>query len=94
MSNTGLLIDWLTLRIPLNKSLGEDLCERVQGCINHIYCVDSSGERVWEKGVLDVDALRSDSVGLFWIIQSDGLEQYLTIGASPASLEYGVNAFG
>jgi len=49
---------------------------------------------VWSKQVLDVDALRSDSSGLFWQLQSDGKRQYLVIGGSPASIEFGVNVFG
>jgi len=49
---------------------------------------------VWSRKALDIDALRSDTPGLCWMMQSDGKEEYLVIGASPASLEHGINVFG
>lgn len=88
------LIDWLTLRIPLGPELGEALTARIRGCLNTLRCVDRFGEILWTKQSLDVDALRSDTPGLCWMVQSDGKSEFLTIGASPASLEHGLNVFG
>jgi len=94
MSNSAYLIDWLTLRLPLEKLQDEALHQRVRDCLNTLHCSDSDGCLVWEKQVLNVDALRSDTVGLFWQLQSDGKRQYLVIGGSPASIEHGLNVFG
>lgn len=88
------LIDWLTLRFPLGQELGWALTERIRGCMDTLFCCDSDGEVKWTSKKLDVDALRSDSMGLFWMVQGDGKHDYLTIGASPASLEHGINVFG
>jgi II/X family phage/plasmid replication protein len=90
----ALLIDWMTLRIPLGDRLGPVLTERIRRCLNTISCCDSDGVILWRKRALDIDALRSDTVGLCWMVQSDGKQEYLSIGASPASLEYGLNVFG
>lgn len=90
-----LLIDWLTLRIPLNHSrVSEVVRARILACLGKLHCYDADGVQVWSKNVLDVDKLRSDSVGLFWQVQGDGIETHLVIGGSPASLEHGVNVFG
>lgn len=94
MQPTPYLIDWLTLRIPLGRELGEVLTARIRECLNSIQCVDGDGALVWSKQALDVDALRSDMPGLFWMVQSDGKREYLTIGGSPASIEHGINVFG
>jgi len=94
LTHSAFLIDWLTLRLPLEKIQDEALHQRVRDCLNSLHCTDSDGCLVWSKQVLDVDALRSDSAGLFWQLQSDGKRQYLVIGGSPASLEHGVNVFG
>jgi II/X family phage/plasmid replication protein len=91
---TPYLIDWLTLRIPLGKSLGKVLTERIRACLNTLHCISSEGELLWKKMSLDIDALRSDTPGLCWQVQSDGKNEYLAIGASPASLEHGLNVFG
>ena len=91
-----LLIDWLTLRIDLDSTrLASVVQERVLSCLNSLHCFDNEGEQVWSKNVLDVDRLRSDSIGLFWQVQggSDS-KRYLTIGGSPAALEHGLNVFG
>jgi II/X family phage/plasmid replication protein len=90
----ALLIDWLTLRIPLGETLGMALTERIRQCMNTLHCVNSDGEVLWTKRALDIDALRSDTMGLCWMIQSDGENVYLCIGGSPASLEHGINVFG
>lgn len=90
-----LLIDWLTLRIPLNSTrLASSVYARVRACLGQLHCYDSDGSRVWSKNILDIDKLRSDSVGLFWQVSSDGKSEYLVIGGSPAALEHGLNVFG
>lgn len=94
MTYSAYLIDWLTLRLPLEKLQDEALHRRVRDCLNTLHCSDADGCLVWEKQVLNVDSLRSDTVGLFWQLQSDGKRQYLVIGGSPAGIEYGLNVFG
>lgn len=90
-----MLIDWLTLRFPLNRELGDNVLNRVLDCMGMVVCVNSEGGEVWRKHNLDIDKLRSDSVGLFWSITADGVQRYLTIGASPSSIEHeGMNVFG
>lgn len=90
-----LLIDWLTLRIPLSHSRVSDVVrQRIRACLGKLHCFDADGVQVWSKNVLDVDKLRSDSVGLFWQVQGDGKQECLVIGGSPASLEHGLNVFG
>ena len=92
----GYLVDWLTLRHPLNNSLGENLFNRVLDCMGMTFCVNSDGVEQWRKNSLDIDKLRSDSDGIFWSITCDGNStRHLTIGASPSSLEHeGCNVFG
>lgn len=94
MQTSPYLIDWLTLRFPLGAELGQSLSDKVRSCLDTVVCCDSDGELKWSSKKLDIDALRSDSSGLFWMVQGDGKHDYLTIGASPASLEHGVNVFG
>lgn len=89
-----LLIDWLTLRIPLDAKLGPAIHERVLSCLGKVECWSADGVKLWEKNSLDVDKLRSDTPGLCWQVQSDGKSQYLVIGGSPASIAYGINVFG
>jgi len=88
------LIDWLTMRLPISPDTHPALFARVSGYIGHLVCSNSSGEVVWTKASLDVDALRSDSPGLYWQVTGDGKDQLLVIGASPASLEHGLNVWG
>jgi hypothetical protein len=90
----GLLIDWLTLRIPLDDNLSPALFSRVREAKLSIHCCNVDGEIVWQKQTLDFDALRSDTVGLCWQVQGDGIRYYLVIGGSPASIEHGINVFG
>lgn len=92
-----MLIDWLTLRFPLDPlRLGQSLFDRVCACMGFTVCVDADGHEKWRKHSLDIDKLRSDSQGLYWSITGDANGQrYLTIGASPASIENeGLNVFG
>lgn len=90
-----LLIDWLTLRCPLDARIGQGIRDRVLACLGRIQCFDSQGCLQWEKNTLDVDKLRSDTVGLLWQVQSDGKQAYLVIAGSPASLANGgLNVFG
>ena len=95
MCPQGLLIDWLTLRVPVTADgLGPALFQRINDARMHISCVDADGVIKWQKAGLDIDALRSDIAGLCWMMQSDGKQHFLVIGGSPASLEHGLNVFG
>lgn len=94
VQQTPYLIDWLTLRVSLDGNLGASLVERIRSCLNSVQCCSASGELLWRKHALDLDALRSDTPGLCWMLQSDGKTEFLVIGASPASLEHGLNVFG
>lgn len=91
-----MLIDWLTLRFPLSLELGQNLVNRLHECMGLTVCVGADGTEKWRKNNLDIDKLRSDSDGIYWSITADGQStRYLTIGASPASLEHGgCNVFG
>lgn len=89
------LIDWITLRTPVD-ALGVELAARMRENFGYLTRVSPDGEILWTKPLVDFDALRSDSEGLFWQLQGskDG-KTYLAIGASPASLEHdGLNVFG
>lgn len=90
-----MLIDWLTLRIKLD-SLNVNLTDRLRDCMGFTFCVDANDKLKWRKQHLDIDKLRTDSQGLYWSLTADGQSQsYLTIGASPASVENdGLNVFG
>lgn len=88
------MIDWMTLRTPLNFMLKDDLLNKVEHYIGEMKIFDGAGELTRTKLVWDIDRLRSDEVGLFWQIQYSGSEIYMVIGASPASLEHGDNVFG
>lgn len=88
------LIDWLTMRLPISAKSHPVLYERVASYSGHIVSCDSFGEVVWTKRTLDIDALRSDSPGLYWQLTGDGKSDVLVIGASPASLEHGLNVWG
>lgn len=92
-----MLIDWLTLRFPLTSGeLGQTLFQRIRDCMGITVCVSADGVEKWRRSNLDIDKLRSDSEGVFWSITADGQSRYyLTIGASPSSLEHGgCNVFG
>lgn len=92
-----MLIDWLTLRLRLDADqLGRNIHDRIMECLGITVCIGSDGVEKWRKHSLDIDKLRSDSPGLYWTITADGQSQrYLTIGASPASIEHdGLNVFG
>lgn len=91
-----MLIDWLTIRIKLDASLGQNLLDRIRDCMGFTFCTDADGNLKWKKHALDIDKLRSDSQGLFWSITADGQSnRYLTVGASPSSIENdGLNVFG
>lgn len=91
-----MLIDWLTLRHPLNEMLGSELQERIISSLGLMTMMDSHGHIQWQKAVPDWEAIRSDSSGLYWSVtgDADGV-RYLTIGASPSSLQnQGLNVFG
>lgn len=88
------LIDWMTLRLPISAKTHPALYARVASFAGHLVSCDSSGEVMWTKRTLDIDALRSDSPGLYWQLTGDGKSDVLVIGASPASLEHGLNVWG
>lgn len=88
------MIDWMTLRTPLNFMVQDELLEKVQHYIGEMRVFDGEGELVRSKLVFDIDRLKSDEIGLFWQIQYSGTEVFMVIGASPASVEHGGNAFG
>jgi hypothetical protein len=96
MGGTNMLIDWLTIRYPLDESIGKFVFQKVSECLGRTYCVGANDELKWVKNNLDLDKLRSDSQGLYWSVTCDGdSRRYLTVGASPASLEFGgLNVFG
>ncbi|OIR10930.1 phage replication protein CRI [mine drainage metagenome] len=92
-----MLIDWLTIRLKLDLSeLGVALHNRILDYLGLTVCMGADGAVKWQKHSLDIDALRSDSPGLYWTITADGQSnRYLTIGASPSSIENdGLNVFG
>lgn len=90
-----LLIDWMTLRVPLDGALSHQVMRKVLACLGDLCCFDSDGNLKWQKKQLDIDKLRSDSTGLFWQTQGDGKQFYLVVAGSPASLENdGINVFG
>jgi len=87
------MIDWMTLRIDL-KVVSPEIEARFRGALGTVTSCSASGEVQWRKRFLDLDELRSDSTGLFWTVMRDANHEYLTIGASPASLEHNNNVFG
>lgn len=88
------LIDWLTMRLPISASTHPALFERVAQYSGHVVSTDCNGEVKWVKRNLDIESLRSDSPGLYWQLTGDGKTDILVIGASPASLEHGLNVWG
>lgn len=88
------MIDWMTLRTPLNFMIQDELLEKIHVYIGKMDTFDGAGELTRSKLVFDIDKLASDEVGLFWQIQYSGADVYMVIGASPASIEHGGNAFG
>jgi II/X family phage/plasmid replication protein len=94
MGCTPYLIDWLTMRLPITAQSHPALYARVASFSGHLVATDSDGQISWEKRTLDIDALRSDSPGLYWQLTGDGKTDVLVIGASPASLEHGLNLWG
>lgn len=96
--NTGLLIDWITLRTRVD-TLPPSLQERLFSSMNVVcaFKTDSEGnptELEWESKRLNFDSLRSDSDGLYFTATYVGNTFWLYIGASPASLLNECNVFG
>ena len=91
-----MLIDWLTLRIPMDERLGKQLHAKIFAAMGHIVKYSPVGVQEWDKVVPDWESIRSDSMGLYWSVTADADSvRYLTIGASPSSLQNnGVNVFG
>lgn len=88
------LIDWLTMRLPISATSHPALYERVAQYSGHVVSTDCNGEVKWIKRSLDIETLRSDSPGLYWQLTGDGKTDVLVIGASPASIEHGLNVWG
>lgn len=88
------LIDWLTLRLPISITSHPAIYDRVLGYLGNVICTDRDGAIKWATRRLDIEALRSDSPGLYWQVTGDGKSDSLTIGASPATLEHGLNVWG
>lgn len=94
----GLLLDWITLRIPVNQ-LPPLLQERLFANLDSVcaFVLDSDGQPLemrWESKRLNFDALRSDAPGLYMTVTYVGPEAYFYLGASPASLTQDCNVFG
>jgi len=89
------VIDWLTLRRPIDDGYCAHLNEKLLGAACVLVMQDlNTGEVQWEKTTFDFEKLRSDTPGLFWTVQTMKSQAYLVIGGSPASLEHGCNVFG
>lgn len=88
------LIDWLTMRLPVSPTTHPAIFDRVAQYAGHLVSTDCNGEIKWIKRNLDIESLRSDSPGLFWQLTGDGKTDVLAIGASPASIEHGLNIWG
>lgn len=95
------MIDWLTLRTPIDCGLSDHLVDKLMGAACVLVCQDLTStaggkpQIIWEKTTYDFEKLRSDMPGLFWTIQNNGTGiPFLVIGGSPASIEHGCNVFG
>lgn len=93
----GLLIDWLTLRIPV-RMLPPSLQERLFENLNTVVCCSEAkgelSEILWESKRLNFDALRSDSQGLYFTVTYVKDTAWFYLGASPAALTNDCNVFG
>lgn len=87
------MIDWLTLGLPISGLTAGQL-DKLLPYIGGYVVYNSEGEEVSKKPIFDIDKLRSDSQGIFWSIRQNGKDRFLTIAASPAQLEHGINVFG
>jgi len=96
--SNGLLIDWITLRYPVDQ-LPPLLQEKLFSNMNVVcsFKTDGQGNPIeldWETRRLNFDALRSDSDGLFVTCTFVKDTAWLYVGASPASLLNDCNVFG
>lgn len=89
-----MLIDWITLRCPISDIQENDLLALMPYLATMTIKNAFTDEVIRSKVVIDIDAVRSDFMGLVWSISSNGVTKYLNIGASPASLMHGSNLFG
>lgn len=93
----GLLVDWLTLRMPLKMlppTLQEKLYQNLDLVASFILVNGEPTEIRWETKRLNFDALRSDSAGLYFTVTHIGNEAWFYLGASPAALDNDTNVFG
>jgi len=90
-----MLIDWVTLRFPLDKLL-LPLWLKIEENMNTTNHILPSGEILWTKRSPNWEEIRSDMQGLYFSVTSDGDSvRYITIGGSPSSIENsGLNVFG
>lgn len=89
-----MLIDWLTLRTKINDIQDNDLMSLMPYLAKLQVTNALTDEVIKMKLVVDIDAVRSDFQGMVWSVTSNGVDKYLNIGASPASLQFGSNLFG
>lgn len=89
-----MLIDWLTLRTKISFIQENDLVALMPYFATMEIKNAQTDEVIKSKLVIDIDAVRSDFQGMVWSISSNGVDKYLNIGASPASLMHGSNLFG
>ena len=87
------MIDWLTLRLPISV-LSAGQLHQLTPYIGGYVVYNADGEEIRKKPMFDIERLRSDASGIYWRIDFDGKLHYLTVAASPASLEHGINVFG
>jgi hypothetical protein len=52
------MIDWLTIRVPLNAGFSEVVKQRLEQYMGVLTNTDRDGVVMWRKPTLDVDALR------------------------------------
>lgn len=89
-----MLIDWLTLRTKISFIQEQDLMAIMPYLAIMEIRSAATNELIKSKLVVDIDEVKSDFQGMVWSITSNGVDKYLNIGASPASLEHGSNLFG
>lgn len=87
------MIDWLTLRLSISV-LSAGQLHQLTPYIGGFVVYNAEGEEVRKKPMFDLEKLRSDSSGLYFRVDFDGKQHHLTIAASPAQLEHGINVFG
>lgn len=97
-SLNGLLLDWLTLRLPVRQlppALQDRLYENRDVVAAFVTDKDGKPKEIrWETKRLNFDSLRSDAAGLYFTVVQIGVVDWFYLGASPASLDHDCNVFG